>query len=101
VLLSLIADLSVIVGSFIALVVILPTVGWYLASCRRCPRCYRHALSWIDNGVFYDPHPGRSLHRCRRCGAEFVRVRWRWVTREEWDRQQGGDIWDELNGSEY
>ena len=84
-------------GLLLILLVGLPTVGWYFSTRRRCPHCHRHALAWIDQSVFYDPHPKRTLHRCGRCGAEFVRKGWKWVPREEWDRQQGGDIWDELD----
>ena len=86
-----------IVLGLLALAVGLPVFGWYMAIARRCPRCGRHALAWIDQSVFYDPYPGRSLHRCRQCQAEFARWRWRWVPREQWDREWGEDIWDKFD----
>jgi hypothetical protein len=85
--------MTAIVGLLLILVVGPPVVSWYFSTRRRCPDCHRHALAWIDQSVFYDPRPKRTLHRCSRCRAEFVRTGGKWVTREEWDRQQGGDIW--------
>jgi hypothetical protein len=93
-LIDLLRELPIAFWLLLGLVVGLPTWGWYMSTLRKCPLCRCHALKWIDQGVFYDPDPRRSLHRCRNCGAEFLRCRWHWLSREEWTREWGEDIWD-------
>lgn len=88
------------INALIAVTVVAILGGSFLAGllwpAAKCPSCERRSMEWIDWGVFYDPAPARNLYRCKKCGAEYARVRRMWVARGEWKDALDQELWDEL-----
>lgn len=81
--------LNTLIRGLVAFYVVMPPVMWWLDNKRQCPACRRRMMVNLDANAFRDPAPNYWHHRCRNCGAEFVRIRCRWVRRAVWERFTG------------